>query len=205
MGGWITSVAASPLQSGRILAAGDMLGLALSTDYGATWQATTGLASYEMAEITFHPSNSSIVWAASMSGPVRSLDGGKTWSTMRTGMPAVDSCYTAPIEQILFDPSNSNHLLAFGGSQRAWNTGCTAELGTVWESTNSGANWAKKSAIVPGVGVMAAYLATGATASGAAGTLDKGAEAANFTAATSFAPELIAVCAGFTCPVGLFS
>ena len=34
---------------------------------------------------------------------------------------------------------------------------------------------------------------------------DKGAEAANLTATTSFAPELIAVCAGFACPGGIFS
>ena len=161
VGGWITSIAASPVQGGKVLAAGDMLGVALSTDYGATWQGTTGLPSYEMAEITFHPSNSSIVWAASMSGPMRSTDGGKTWVPQRAGMPAFDSCYTAPIEQILFDPFNSNHLLAFGGSQRDWFTGCTAELGTVWESNNGGANWAKKSAVVPGVGVVAATFLAG--------------------------------------------
>lgn len=117
VGGSVVAISMSPFDSRRILAAGDMLGLALSTDGGATWQATTGFSTWEMASFTWHPTDPLKVWVGSMGGPYESRDGGHSWASMRTGMPPVSTdYYTAPIEKVLFDPGDENQLLAFGGS-----------------------------------------------------------------------------------------
>lgn len=118
-GGRITDIAISPIDNNHILIAGDMLGIAYSNDGGTSWQATFGFESYEIGAITFHPSNSQIVWAGTMSGPYKSEDGGQNWEWKRNGMPPINNwSYSCPVEKILFDPSNTNRLLAFGGSKR---------------------------------------------------------------------------------------
>lgn len=143
-GGAVIAVSVSPWDGQRVLAAGDMLGLALSTDGGNTWQPTFGLPSYEMASFTWHPSNPNVVWVGSMSGPCQSVDGGLTWQLMRNGMglPAA-GYYSVPIEKVLFDPANSNHLLAFSGSHRQW----LSPPGSDW-----GAFGKAPTAVTPGCG-----------------------------------------------------
>jgi len=164
-GGFVIAVSVSPWDGHRVLASGDILGIALSTDGGNTWQATFGLPSYEMASFTWHPSNPNIVWAGSMSGPVQSVDGGLTWQSMRNGMgPPADGYYSVPIEKILFDPADSNHLLAFSGSHRQWPSPPGTDWGGVWQSQDGGNTWARLSRVGDGCayGVMAAaYAGTG--------------------------------------------
>ena len=174
VGGWLTSISVSPIDSNRVLVGGDMLGVALSTDSGSTWQSTSGMPSYEMAEFTWHPTSALTVWAGSMSGPLRSVNGGKTWASMRGGMPAEDYCYSAPIERVLFDAGNSNHLLAFGGSQRRWDTFCKDQLGTVWDSANGGTTWTKLATIQPQGSIVAATFLAGSRSTLVAAVADKG-------------------------------
>ena len=147
VGGAMTDIAISPFDNNRILVAGDLLGVGLSTDRGNSWQATTGFKSWEISSFTWHPTDPNIVWVGTMSGPYRSTDGGKTWSEMRVGMPAVaDYYYSCPIERILFDPGNSNHLFAFSGSQREWGGGGdqnAPDWNSVWESVDGGSNWTR--------------------------------------------------------------
>ena len=73
--GSVLAISVSPFDSRRILASGDMLGVALSTDGGATWQATTGFSTWEMSSFTGHPNDPLTVWVGSMSGPYGSTDG----------------------------------------------------------------------------------------------------------------------------------
>ena len=147
VGGAMTDVSISPFDNNRVLVAGDLLGVGLSTDKGNSWQFTTGFKSWEICSFTWHPTNANIVWVGTMSGPYRSTDGGKTWSEMRTGMPAIGGYYySCPIERILFDPGDSNHLFAFSGSQREWGGGGdqnAPDWNSVWESVNGGANWTR--------------------------------------------------------------
>ncbi len=164
VGGAVVAVSVSPFDSRRILAAGDMLGVALSTDGGATWQATTGFTTWEMASFTWHPSEPLTVWVGSMSGPYKSTDGGHSWTSMRTGMPPVaDDYYTAPIEKILFDPAQSDHLLAFGGSHIQFGVWKDGLYGAVWESQDGGSHWHELSQVGSGAeyGVMAATYSAG--------------------------------------------
>ncbi|MDQ3814836.1 MAG: hypothetical protein M3347_12910, partial [Armatimonadota bacterium] len=89
-----------------------------------------------------------VVWCGSMSGPYRSTDGGTHWMQKRAGMPGEKPIgYSAPIEIVLFDPHDSNRLLAFGGSSRHWDGPGEEPYGTVWESRDGGENWARLTTI----------------------------------------------------------
>lgn len=149
-GGAMTGLVVSPHDSRRLLIAGDMLGIGLSVDKGEGWGATFGLKTWEMADFTWHPTNANIVWAGSMSGPYMSADGGRNWVQKREGMAPVASFgYSVPIEKVLFDPQNADHLLAFGGSSRHWSGTGNPLWGVVWESRDGGANWSRLSTITP--------------------------------------------------------
>lgn len=161
-GGAITALSVSPTDSRRVLVGGDMLGVGLSTDRGGSWQATTGFRSWEIAQFTWHPSDPNVVWAATMSGPYKSTDGGRTWAEKRAGMEAISSgSYSDPLEKILFDPADPAHLLAFGGSKRGWQSLGMPAWNAVWESADSGEHWHRLSTIgsvlAPGI-IAAAYV-----------------------------------------------
>ncbi len=159
-GGAMVDIAVSPWDSRRVLVAGDMLGVGLSTDRGDSWQATSGFKTWEMASFTWHPTRQNEVWVGSMSGPYQSLDGGKTWNQKRVGMPTPASFgYSVPIEKVIFDPKNSAHLLALGGSSRHWDFTGNPLRGVIWESKNDGESWTRLVTI---------------TATGTSATEDKG-------------------------------
>ena len=139
-GGRIVSLAIDPNDVRHIVAGGDMLGAAVSFDGGDSWTPCQGLLCYEMCTPTFRPGRQGEIWFGSCSGPLRSIDGGRTWQECRNGMPpSASSRYTAVIETVLFDPANSERLLAFGGSSRHW-TQCDI-FGSIWESVDDGASW----------------------------------------------------------------
>jgi hypothetical protein len=145
-GGWMTGMRVSPHDSKRILLSGDMLGVSLSTDGGKSWQATTGFKSWEIGDLTWHPRKPEVAWAGTVSGPYVSLDGGHTWQERRAGMPPpLGLGHSAPIEKVLFDPANADHLLAIGGSSRRWDMikWEQAALGVVWESREGGQRWTR--------------------------------------------------------------
>ena len=125
-----------------------MLGIGLSTDRGQSWQSSFGLKSYEVGGLTWHPTNPTVVWAGTMSGPYVSTDGGVNWKPRRNGLPDVSGwIYSAPIEKVLFDPNDFDHLIGIGGSNRRWSSPGDPAWGAVWESTNGGATWQQKSTL----------------------------------------------------------
>jgi lysophospholipase L1-like esterase len=172
-GGATVAVAVSPHDPSLIISAGDMLGVARSTDAGERWQSTFGLRGYEMCDITFHPSDPKVVWVGSASGPYVSSDAGTNWQLRRKGMPAVrGDRYSAIVEKVVFDPSTPGRLLAFGGTSRRWAESDT--FGWVWESTDDGKSWAH----------IATVRGEGSTEPGSDGFAGKGANivAAGFNA-----------------------
>ncbi|MCF6212896.1 MAG: T9SS type A sorting domain-containing protein [Flavobacteriaceae bacterium] len=147
-GGAVTSIRVSPFNSNHILLGGDIMGSAYSLNGGLNWQDSYGFNDWSIGDFTWHPSASNIVWAGTMSGPFKSTDGGKHWQMMRNGMPPISNWYyTCPIQKILFDPSNENHLFAFGGSFRFWPSQGTPKWNAVWESTDGGNNWSQLTTI----------------------------------------------------------
>lgn len=155
-GGRITALAISPFDESRILVGGDMLGVGLSVDGGATWGTTTGFSSWEVNDFTWHPANPDIVWAATMSGPYVSTDGGRTWSPRRTGLPAGDFPYSAPTQKVLIDRNTPQHLLAFGGNQRMLKAAGAGALhyGAVYESMDGGSTWSSLSSVGTDINIL---------------------------------------------------
>jgi hypothetical protein len=143
VGGRVTGMAVNPANSADLLVGGDMLGIGLSEDGGHTWQATSGLVSWEINAFTWDPVHTNVVWVGTQSGPYRSVDGGHTWSPMRVGMPTGDYPYSAPVQKVLIDPSDPTHLLAVGGNQRQFTSSGSGALnyGLVYESHDTGAHW----------------------------------------------------------------
>jgi photosystem II stability/assembly factor-like uncharacterized protein len=132
-----------------------MLGIGRSGDGGKTWtqsEANAGLKTCEIAEFTFDPANTNVVWVATMDGPYKSADAGRSWMQKRAGLPADGQWgkFIAPIQKILFDPADARHLLAFGGNKRRFEDGRCFNYGTIWESTNAGDNWTLRGQIDPG-------------------------------------------------------
>ena len=139
-GGWVVGLAVSPHDSNRVIATGDMLSAALSTDRGLSWEPALGFSSYEMCDVTWHPTNPDIVWMGSLTGPYISTDGGKNWQSRRNGMPEPSyGYYSCPIEKVLFVPGESNHLLAISGSSRHWDN--VRHFRGIWESHDHGNTW----------------------------------------------------------------
>ncbi len=151
VGGWLTSFAISPHDSDIIIAGGDMLGVAYSHDGGNSWLGGEGLKSWEIEEITFDNNDPNRIWLATKSGPYLSLDQGKTWVEKRNGLPNFQwGQYTAPIQEIIINPHDSNHLLAFTGHQRI-DQAAESRLGEVYQSLDSGESWQFLSQIGSGI------------------------------------------------------
>ena len=143
VGGRVTGLAVDPVNPNVMLVGGDMLGVGLSVDGGRSWQATSGFSSWEINAFTWPVSDPGVVWVGTLSGPYESTDGGHTWVSRRTGMPTGDYPYSAPVQKVLVDATNSRHLLAFGGNQRQFSAPGTGALhfGLVYESVDGGAHW----------------------------------------------------------------
>ncbi len=141
VGGWLTSLAISPHHSDIIIAGGDILGVAYSHNGGQSWSRSHGLQSWEIEEITFHPTDPQKIWLATKSGPYLSVDKGKTWIEKRNGLPNLEwGKYVAPVQEILINPNNTNHLLAFTGHQRI-DQATETRLGEVYQSLDGGKTW----------------------------------------------------------------
>lgn len=163
VGGRITSLAFDPNNPDRLFVGGDMLGIAVTDDFGQTWQSTTGLASWEIGDITATQSADGRMWTGSLSGPQSSTDGGVSWNLSREGMPAIsESSFTMAIESVLIDPNDNSRLLAFNGNQRNWSApgayvdGNWTGDGSVWESVDSGNTWSRLSTVAPAGNIRAA-------------------------------------------------
>ncbi len=168
VGGRITSIVWDDTSTDRLLIGGDMLGIAITEDLGATWTNTTGLASWEIGDIAATRSGDGRLWTGSLSGPQSSVDDGRTWALSRDGMPAIsDSQYSLAIETILVDPTNPDTLFAFNGNQRNWaapgsyRDGIWTGDGSVWTSTDSGTTWTALGIVAPGANVRSAVLLGG--------------------------------------------
>lgn len=149
-GGRMTGIEISPHNGNHVIVTGDMLGVGVSFDGGDTWNSSFGLISYECAQPTFHPTDTNIVWLATLSGPYISYDRGINWTLKRNGMGDFGGWYYShPIERVLIDPENPEHLLAFEGNKRHWGgAGSSSTKWTgVWESNNSGESWVLKSIV----------------------------------------------------------
>ena len=163
-GGWITSLSVSPHDHNRVLVGGDILGIGLSEDRGESWHGAFGLKNWEIADFTWHPTDTNTVWVGTMGGLYVSHDAGRNWIEVREGFPpATAGMYSTPIQKVLFDPSDASTLLAFGGNHREFPSPGTPDWGAVWRSVDSGLTWKRIGSVSPGGNVMAASFAAGSS------------------------------------------
>lgn len=149
VGGQVTALAFAPDAPQHLYVGGDLLGIGRSVDGGASWTPGEGLLGWEISSLLALAHGE--VWAGTMSGPVVSEDGGRTWQARREGMPTARAdAYTAPVQPILQDPRDPGSLLALGGTHRRWPSADTSGLGAVWSSTDRGQRWERVATINEG-------------------------------------------------------
>jgi hypothetical protein len=138
----------SPFDSNTAIISGDQWGSSITTDGGATWQSCLGFTNLTTGntpdENDFTFIDAMHVWAGTVAGPFLSTDGGHNWTSMRSGMPAINPQFSfnaasLPIQKIIQDPNTPATLYAFSGSHRQL-FGVPA-FGQVWKSINGGTSW----------------------------------------------------------------
>lgn len=112
------------MRATQVFMAGDMLGVGVSLDGGATWLAPAwdSFLSWEMSDFSFDPALRRI-YVASLSGPYyASFDAPLTWTSLRGGFPPPNGgTYLGTTQRVLVDPTaNGSRLLAIGGNKRGW-------------------------------------------------------------------------------------
>lgn len=145
------SSAVDPNDSNRILVGTQWAGIWLSEDKGMTWKCVTeDLYVSSVTDIAFCFNHSQTVYAITNIGPIKSTDGGKTWST--TGFDQ-SHIYGKNIDifnnafdtkmGITVDPNEPNTALFAVSENNIWGN----LNGGIWRTTNGGQNWYRVSII----------------------------------------------------------
>ena len=115
---FIYNVTIDPSNSNIIYAAVEGGGVIKSTNAGSSWS-STGSGPNTTRKVIVHPTNTTIVFAASASGIYRSTNSGTSWTQA--------SSFNS--EDIEFKPGDPNIMMASG------------DAGSLRRSTNNGASW----------------------------------------------------------------
>ncbi len=123
----VRSIVASAGKPSRFIA-GTLRGVMLSDDSGATWTRISDPKNLEMGGITataIDPSNHDILYAGTSHLPWKSIDGGKTWQSIHTGMSDDSDVFS-----IYVNPANPENVFA---------SACSG----IYTSPDRGDNWRK--------------------------------------------------------------
>ena len=105
----VRALAAAASKPSRFVA-GTLRGVMLSDDSGKSWKRISDLENLEMVGITavaIDPKDPSIIYAGTTHLPWKTVDGGKTWTSIHTGM--IDD---SDVFSIYVDPSSPSDVLA---------------------------------------------------------------------------------------------
>jgi hypothetical protein len=120
------------------------LGVLKSVDGGTTWN-TTGLSwtanqTFRISKLIIHPTNTSILVAATSNGIYKTTDAGATWTQVLTGN----------FKDLEIDPSNAT----------VWYTGRYGNgTAAVFKSTDTGSTWTQLTSGLPASGVYRVAIA----------------------------------------------
>jgi photosystem II stability/assembly factor-like uncharacterized protein len=125
-GGRFSDILIDPGKPETAFLSGDNTGIWKTIDGGMSWQSLNknGLLNYRVADLEFHPENSSIIYAATQGGAFRTMDSGTSWKSLRISeFPEVDqryqSRYWSALSCIKVCPQNPKIIFAgCGGSTR---------------------------------------------------------------------------------------
>lgn len=126
--GVVTCLVQSPDDNNKILIGTVSAGIWMSEDKGETWECvSTALLISQVRGIAFAESNSSVLYAATSSGPVKSVDGGFTWQ--KTGLDFSNEYPRGPEpRQLVVNPQNEQ--IVFYSSARG-----------LYKTTDGGSTW----------------------------------------------------------------
>ncbi len=132
--GSVYSVAVSPVDPTRVIAATDSNGLVLSSDQGNSW---VRLETPQKASgVAFDPQHANVVYGTFFSDGVwKSVDYGKTWSRLEEGISDKVS-----LLEVAVSPTNSQDVYVVGAD--GWN-------GAFYRSEDGGNTWANSSKTRP--------------------------------------------------------
>lgn len=119
-GGYVNVITAAPSRPATLYAGLNVGGVFRSLNHGQTWQATGLRAGLTVRDIAVDPQVSQKVYAATLAGVYRSMDGGATWLGPFLG--------TRSIAQIEVNPRDARVLFA-------------GTVGELFKSTDQGRTW----------------------------------------------------------------
>ena len=149
-GGWISTMTVANDADNTVYVGCDVGGIYKSTDHGNTWGIKNkGLTNYFLHKIVNDPVTPETLYIASRSGVYKTINGGDEWVSKRAGFPAIeDFSFSAPIADIVIDPSNRNILYAGVGVPQTgydidYHWDVVEEKGAVYKSVDYAENWVK--------------------------------------------------------------
>jgi hypothetical protein len=165
VGGRLTGAAIDPFDSNHFVIAGDLLGVGYSFDRGESWQRSQGLTGYEVGSITFDKKRPGVVWAATMSGPELSLNGGIVFERKIKGLPTSGQEYFRPVEIVLPHPTDPDIYYGAAGSHRDWKTSTSdvSNYGKFYRFNVSTDTWTTLATVVADGNIHAAAVNADAT------------------------------------------
>jgi len=138
-GGWIQSLAMDPVDFDTVHIGCDVGGYYRSTDGGKTFRIlNTGLTDYYVDDILIDPSDNRVIYLGTLSGVYKSVDAGRSWTSMRNGFPEPKRyAHSAPVGRLAMDPKDRSVLYAGIGNPRRQKNGC----GHIYKSTDGAESW----------------------------------------------------------------
>lgn len=106
-----------------------------TVDGGATWTQSNDLTG-SIRSIAVDPMDTNTLYLTAGQQVRKSVDGGKTFGTVLTGLNLAEQNYSMNV--VTIDPTNTDHLYAGGG-----NFYVPRIYGDLWESHDKGVNWTR--------------------------------------------------------------
>ena len=126
----------SELSDGSIVVGSDIGGLYFSVDQGCSWRpGNRGLLNYDITtKIVQHPTTPDTLFVGTRGGFYKSIDGGNSWVSKRTGLPKVQSAsLSGSIGALAIDQKNPDRLFLGIGYRRS-SAGSRTVRGLSWGS-----------------------------------------------------------------------
>jgi hypothetical protein len=165
VGGRVTGMAIDPNDSNHFVIAGDLLGVGYTFDRGESYQRSQGLTGYEVGSITFDKKRPGVVWAATMSGPELSMNGGIVFERKIEGLPTSGQEFFRPLEIVLPHPTDPDVYYGAAGSHRDWKTSTSdvSNFGLFYRFNVSTDTWTTLATVVADGNIHAAAVNADAT------------------------------------------
>ena len=142
-GGWYRVVAISP-HDGVCFVGADVGGIYRSADLCQSWQIVShGIPNTYVNAFAFHPTTSSIIFAGTNGGVLKSTDGGSSWTIKRDGFPPLLTFgLSAPVSAVAVHPVESKVVYAGVGHERRFGQLREGTIGgRIFKSADGGETW----------------------------------------------------------------